>query len=309
MTKILLTDSMKTIQKKLNLDMDIVFQTGTYKITKQLVLPANANINLNHSTLQRCANIQSIFINQCTTKTTKYNGAGNIRIFNGTLEAMGKYEPDNLLTFFHSHNIILDNITFLDNLCHDVELNSCNDVKIQNCKFLGYNASDIYKEMIQIDAAYPVGFWKTGSTINSKCYDATMCRCIVIINCEFNKSSYRGYPEACIGTHVQLVNGLQHNGLLISQNKFVCNNNQYCLSLIGMNEVIVLNNTFENCSKVARIYTKDYSYNLKGQKVNPGIYDGLCINIEFDKNKGTGYIYKFTEPKKKIKISKGDIIL
>lgn len=304
MTKILLTDSIKNIQKKLNSDSDIIFQTGTYKITKQLIIPANANINLNHSTLQRCANIQSIFINDCTTKTTKYNGAGNIKIFNGTLEAMGKYEPDNLLTFFHSHDITILNMTFLDNLCHDIEINSSKNVKILDCKFLGYNTLEAYKEMIQIDAAYPVGLWKSGSTINSKCYDGTMCKDITILNCEFNKSSYRGYPGACIGTHVQLVNGLQHSNIIIKSNKFTCNDDQYCLSIIGMKNISVLDNTFINCLKVARIYTKDYSYNLKGQKVNPGLYDGKCEDIEFKYNIGTGFVYKYIEPKKKYKIIK-----
>lgn len=289
MTKVLLTDSMKTIQKKLNSDKDITFQTGTYKITSQLVIPSNVSINLNGSTLRRCASIQSIFINKVSNSTTKYNGAGNIKIFNGTLEAMSKYQPDNLLTFFHSHDIEIHNMTFLDNLCHDIEINSCKNVKVYDCEFLGYNSSELFREMIQIDSAYATGLFISGSTIKSKCYDGTMCENINITNCTFTKSKNRDYPTACIGTHTQLINGRYHNNISIYNNRFTCRCEQHCLSIIGMKNVTIKNNEFVNCGRIARIYSKEYSYNLQGNKVTPKQNDGVCEYIEFTNNIECGY--------------------
>ena len=97
---------------------------------------------------------------------------------------------------------------------------------------------------------------------------------------------------------------LEQNNINITNNQFNCNDDQYCLSIIGMKNVNVINNTFTNCNKVARIYLKDYSYDLQGNKVDPGENDGFSTNIIFDSNKGNGYIvYKTKKFKKKIKIS------
>ena len=69
MTTINLRDSMSTIQSKLNSSREIKFTTGAYNITKQLIIPANAKINLNGATLRRKANIQSIFINKVSNNS------------------------------------------------------------------------------------------------------------------------------------------------------------------------------------------------------------------------------------------------
>ena len=284
MITIKLTDSMSTIQKKLNKGGDIIWQNGVYDITKQLILKANSVINLNGSRLRRCANIQSIFLNSCKTSTTKYNGAGGIRITTGTFEGMGKYSPDNLVTFFHSHDIVITNCTFLDTRCHAIELNSTKNVTIENCNFLGCNTDEVYKEIIQIDTAYAGGFWKDGSSIKSKCYDGTTCENIAINHCIFNKSNSRDYPKACIGTHTQIIDGRTHKNIKIFQNYFFCGNEQACLSLIGMEDVQILSNYFEQYGRVARIYNKDYSYNLVGEKVAPKSGDGKCKDIRFINN-------------------------
>lgn len=145
------TDSMSKIQSKLNNKGIIQFTPGTYKITKQLIIPQDTTVDLNGAILQRKGNLQSIFLNKVTTKTTKYSGAGNITIKNGILEGMGGYSYDNLLTFFHSHDVVIEDVTFKDTLCHALEINSSQGVHVHNCKFLGYNLKDIesaYKEMI-----------------------------------------------------------------------------------------------------------------------------------------------------------------
>lgn len=284
MTDILLTDSMEKIQKKLNKGGNICFQYGTYNITKQLVIKAGSYITLNGSTLRRSANIQSIFINECSHKTKGYKGAGKITLINGTLEGMGAYKPDNLLTFFHSHDLHIESITFLDNLCHALEINSSKNVEVVGCDFFGCNTKESYQEAIQIDAAYAKGFFLSGSTVKSKCYDGTMCENITITRCNFNKSNYRTYPSVCIGTHTQLVGGLRHKDIKILQNTFVCDNISNCLALIGMEDVQVSSNYFKRCGRIAKLNTKAFSYTLQGEQVTPGIDDGVCYDIRFNDN-------------------------
>lgn len=284
MMDIKLTDTMAQIQKKLNKGGNICFQYGIYNITKQLVIKAGTFITLNGSTLRRSADIQSIFINDCTAKTKGYKGAGKITILNGTFEGMGKYAPDNLLTFFHSHDIHIEGVTFLDNRCHAIELNATKDVEIIRSKFLGCNTAQPYQEAIQIDAAYAKGFFKAGSTVNSKCYDGTVCSNINIENCTFDKSNFRKRPSACIGTHTQILGGARHTGIKIFNNTFNCDELGNCLSFIGMEDVQVLSNYFKHCGRIARIYNKEYSYDLKGNQVKPQNSDGVCKDILFYDN-------------------------
>ena len=78
-------DSMTKIQSKLNNKGIIQFTPGTYKITKQLIISSDTTIDLNGAILQRKGNLQSIFLNKATEKTTKYNGDGSIVIKNGEL--------------------------------------------------------------------------------------------------------------------------------------------------------------------------------------------------------------------------------
>ena len=289
-TVINLKDSMSKIQSKLNNKGIVQFIKGTYKITKQLIIPSDTTVDLNGAILQRKGNLQSIFLNKVSSKAIRYSGDGNITIKNGTLEGMGGYSYDNLLTFFHSHDIIIENVTFKDILCHALEINSSQGVHIHNCNFLGYNLKDIesaYKEIIQIDHAGYSGFVLSGSTKKSKCYDGTCCENIRINNCTFSKSNYRDYPYACIGEHSQLSGNHKHKNIIIHDNIFNCKINedliQACLSFTAMENVEVSNNTFY-CNRVARIYSKNYSYLPNGDKVEAKSGDGICKGIHISNN-------------------------
>ena len=291
MTVINKTDSMKQIQEKLNKKGEILFTKGTYKITKQLIISEGTVINLNGSTLQRKANIQSIFLNKVTTKTKAYNGDGDIIIKNGAFEGMGGYGYDNLLTFFHSHDIKIENVEFRDSLCHAIEINSSQNVLVTNCKFFGYNLKDstnAYKELIQLDYAGFAAFVLSGSTRDSACYDGTCCNHINILGCVFSKSNYRDYPYACIGEHAQFNNrNKKHQYINIQNNEFHCKLNpnliQACISMISMENVCIIDNTFET-NRVARIYSKDFSYNSRGEKVASKDGEGICKDISIKNN-------------------------
>lgn len=283
MVEILLKDSMATIQKKLNKGGDIHFQPGTYRITKQLIIPADTTLHMYGATLRRNASIQSVFLNKCKTSTKKYTGAGNIKLEGGTIEGMGGYSYDNLVTFFHGHDITIIGVTFLDTLCHAIELNACQNVVISGCSFKGSNTKDAYKEVIQLDTAYTTGFWLDGSSKKSKCYDGTTCNNISIANNIFTRSDYRKHPTACIGTHTQIVSGRCHSDIKILQNYFTCNGGN-CLSLIGMKDVQIFSNYFKGCARAIKIFDKEESYTLTGDLVKPGITDGVVERVRIVDN-------------------------
>ena len=285
-------DSMATIQSKLNRGGDITFTKGVYKITRQLVISKNTNIDLNGATLQRKASIQSIFINKANANSTLYNADGNITIKNGTLEGMGGYSYDNLVTFFHSHDIIINKCIFKDILCHGIEFNSSSNCSVIDCDFTGYNLKDAdnaYKEMIQIDFAGYSAFVLNGTSKTAKCYDGTHCTKINILNCKFDRSASRDYPYACIGAHSQLYNcgNLKHTNICIENNVFHCKINseiiQACISITNMENVIIRKNIFD-CNRVARIYSKNYSYAKAGSKKTAAEGDGICSNIQIIDN-------------------------
>lgn len=283
------SDSMSTIQSKLNKYKDLQFQLGTYKITKQLIISEGTTINLNGATLQRRASIQSIFLNKVTESTTKYNGAGNITIQNGTIEGYGGYSYDNLITFFHARSIKIIGVIFKDALCHAIEFNSTADAIVKNCRFEGYNSEGpdyAFREVIQLDHASVGGFFLSGSSKTSACYDGTMCNNITIENNLFTRSAYRDYPYACIGEHTQIYGGAQHTGITITNNEFHCKRSnlmQPCLSIIEMKNVTVQSNKFD-ADRVARIYSKSESYKTNGSKVACKIGDGVCDTVKIIDN-------------------------
>lgn len=276
---------MKQIQAKLNKGGTIYFLKGNYIITKQLVIPEGTELNLGEATLKRCGNIQSIFINKCNSTTTKYKGAGKIKITGGTFEGMASYSIDNLLTFFHSHDIDLEYVTFQDTLCHSVELNSCKNVRIYSCNFLGSNTKEDYKEMIQIDQAGVHSFVLNGTKPTDKCYDNTCCQNVVIEGCMFSKSEYRDLPKTCIGNHTQIYGGgSMHKNIQILCNTFLCKGKEATLSLIGMKNVLIEGNIFSGGGRLCRIYSKDCSYDAQGNKKEPKKNDGQCNKIKIRDN-------------------------
>jgi len=283
------TDSMSQIQTKLDKRGSIIFQAGTYKITKQLVISKGTVLDLNGAVLQRKASIQSVFLNKVAKSNTGYSADGNIIIKNGTIEGMGGYSYDNLMTFFHSHDIEISNMVFKDTLCHAIEFNGCSDVTVRNCRFLGRNlksTDDAFRELIQLDHSGAGAFFLSGSTKSSPCYDKTPCANVTITDCYFGKSEYRDYPYACIGNHTQMYQGIQHSNIKIIGNEFRCKHSpllQPCLSFISMRDVIVRDNKFD-CDKIARIYSKPESWKTNGTKVNPYTRDGVCTNITITDN-------------------------
>lgn len=274
------------IQKYIRENRQVEFEKGTYNITSQIVVPSNTTIDLNGSKLVRRNNIQSIFLSEAKPSTTRYNGATNIVIENGTLEDMGSNTPDNLITFFHASDCKLLNLTFLDSRCHALELNGCNKICVSDCKFLGHNPASPKKELLQLDFCGVSGFWLKGSTKSSPCYDGTHNNDITIRECEFNKSSSRGLPSVCIGQHAMCSNGEKHSNIIITENHFECggiNKNAPAINLLESSNVTVVRNGFQDCGRALTISTSGNVYNLDGSKASDTLSE-VCDNVYFAEN-------------------------
>lgn len=282
-------DSMAIIQNKLKNNRIITFEKGVIlKITKQLILYSNTSIDLNGAILQRHGNIQSVFITQCNKNTTKYNGAYNITIKNGTIENMGAFYPDNLIQIIHAKNILIDNIAFKDGAMHDIEINGSCDVKVINCLFSGHYSKakdDTYKETIQYDMCTYSGFVLQGTKPTDKMYDGTCCNNILIENCTF-QPGYRGGINCCIGQHCQGLS-VYHENFTIRNNTMIGDKNKptaIAIRIIGIKNAVIDNNKISSFARGVLVENKDYSYNNIGSKVNAKSTDGLCDNVLIQNN-------------------------
>ena len=287
-------DSMDAIQKKLDKYNILYFTPGKkYTITKQLVIPSDRELYFDGAILQRKGNIQSIFINKVERTSTGYNAAGNIKIAGGIFEGFGGYSYDNLITFFHAHDILIRGCTFKDTLCHAIEINSSKNVMIHTCSFTGYNLQSAdykYREIIQIDFATVRSFVLKGSNVIDPCYDGTCCDKISIMDCNFTRSEYRDYPYACIGGHAQPLGGGYHTNINIDSCDFECKpgTDQYCFSFIAMRNVTV-NQCYVKSGYPFRIYSKSDSVDPKRlDKVKAADGDGYCENIYITDSKFEG---------------------
>lgn len=145
----------------------------------------------------------------------------------------------------HNRNIVLDNVTFKD--CpghHGIEVNSSKNVRIQNCRFIGfYHTGDRgFSEAIQIDLA------KSSSIGTLAPYDHTSCEDVRVTGCYFGASgtaSTVAWPRG-VGSHSSTI-GVRHRDIIVEGNTFE--------GLIGVgvgpyswDQSVITNNIFDACS-------------------------------------------------------------
>lgn len=279
------------IQQVLDKAGYIEFEKATFDITTPLLLKSNTELNLNGATLRQAGKINHILLTDSNADTTGYDGVGNIEIYGGTLEGMGKYATQlNLLTLCHASNIRIHDMKFQDVVeFHDIEINSSCNVLIENSKFAGYNSSldaDDYRECIQIDSALQSALVVVPA--GSAWYDGTPSRNVIIKNCSFKKSDSRPAPSQCIGNHCQFV-GEHHQNIIISGNTMTGGNQTSpsgsCILLVGMDGVQVVGNTIEQYGRGIRIHAYEKSYDTKGNKVAAVAGNGVCRNVQIVGNK------------------------
>lgn len=255
------TDTMTKIQNALNKYDVITFQKGTYKITQTLSIPSNRTLHLNDAVLRRYCG-RPVFMTASNEKTIEYNGACNIKVIGGTIEGMSgasyNYTPSNMFLLFHSNNVTLSNVTFLDITgSHAIDIGGCKDTNIVGCKFLGYYSNNKdFRETIQIDYAYAEGipYFKEGSA----CFDDTHCDGVNIIGCEFNKSSSFKSQYIAIGTHAQTSTANYHNNINIKYNiakgsGLSPKSHGFFVRLVNMRNVNIIGNVVSNYGRMVLI--------------------------------------------------------
>lgn len=146
--------------------------------------------------------------------STGYDGPGNIRITGGIWDGNGVEFPSkaSIMHLAHADTILVEQAEFRDVAqSHHIEFNSSRNVRVSQCRFLGYvdAAADTRNEAIQLDMAYP------GATIIGA-DDGTPCRDVVIEHCYFGPSDTIGSLNIAtgIGSHTVLAEK-EHTGIAV----------------------------------------------------------------------------------------------
>jgi len=304
------TDTMTTIQNALNKYDVITFQKGTYKITKTLSIPSNRTIYMDGAVLRRHCS-KPVFMTAANEKTTGYFGAYNIKVIGGTIEGMNgssyKYTSSNMFLLFHSSNVTISNVTFLDITgSHAIDIGGCKDTNIIGCKFLGYctNNKD-FRESIQIDYAYEEGipYFKEGSA----CYDDTHCEGVNIIGCEFDKSPTYKSQYIAIGTHAQTSTANYHKNINIKYNKANGNgispkSHGFFVRLVNMRNVNIIGNVVNNYGRFVLIDSTP-STSAKNKGCRDVLIDSNVILDSNDKFKASSIYVNATTTNKAVNIT------
>lgn len=187
----------------------VIFPKSTYLIantSNHISIGANLVIDFCGSTILRGKEKQAGFANNIDPTIGSYEG-GNIIIENGTIDC-GAYENETLsnvgvLSFGYAKNITVRNMVFknFQGYGHVIEVSGCDNVRILNCKFLGYKrgTDSGIRECIQLEAATALNYW-WGTYTNDRTKN------VVIDGCYFGKDpdntnvNYTA-PDGGIGGH------------------------------------------------------------------------------------------------------------
>ena len=202
---------------------ELFFPAGIYKTMACLIFYSNQSLYFEEgATLLRGdddAPQRYILANHTNPDEGGYTACENVQIDGAAFDGNEEIEIcATLLNTCHAKDIVIRNCTFKNGcLWHYIEVNSSENVLIENCVFQSSYSSTAEKgEQIQLD------FAKTGSygpiidrskkLIDFK-PDETVCRDIEIRNCKFY--GY-GYAPA-IGNHTNA----PHNHIKIHNNEFI----------------------------------------------------------------------------------------
>ncbi|MFD4474689.1 right-handed parallel beta-helix repeat-containing protein [Streptomyces sp. NPDC058471] len=178
---------------------------------------------------------------------TLYNGHANITIDGGLWDMRGATLTTYMVCMATGHNngFAMRNVTIKDTPgLHAIEVNSSKNVRIENCRFIGfYHTGDRgFSEAIQLDLA------KNSSVGTFATYDHTSCDDVVISNCYFGASgtgSTQAWPRG-VGSHSGTI-GSWHTNITVTQCHF---DTLTEAAVFGYNwyRVVLSDNTIVGCS-------------------------------------------------------------
>ena len=251
---------------------NIKFKAGTYNISKMMTVYSDTTVTCEPGVIFK-RSCQYQMLEMAASETVLgYEGTHDVTWTGGTFLASTREDDAIVIVLYHCKNI-----TFRDVVVdgcrgyHSIECNSSQNVHIENCTFK--NQSSLlgvdYREAIQIDFAYQLGYPYRGST-DAPANDGTHCKNIYITNCTFENC-----PNG-IGTHTVGDAETYHENIQITDCVF--NNIEfYGIQLYGMKNV-----TIKNCptAKIG-VLKKTKGHKLNGDKVKlkPSRYN---VNVSVD---------------------------
>ena len=202
------TDDYEAIQEALdyiysNGGGTVYFTSGkTYLISKSLFIRDYTNIYAYGATIKAKGSI-GLLVNQGDgEEPTGYSGHSHIMVEGGIWDCdahsfedgLGTNYGQNGISFTHCQDITIRDVTILNTaVYHAIELNACQNARIQDCNFLGFKLGTGNKEAIQLDVAQ--------KNSGNKAWDGTLCNNVVITGCFTGPSERLPAHPVFVGSH------------------------------------------------------------------------------------------------------------
>ncbi|WP_261721859.1 glycoside hydrolase family 55 protein [Staphylococcus equorum] len=266
---------------------------GEFHIRKSLVIYESTTLLLDKgAVLKRCGKDALLKNGRRFKPYYGYNGNSHIYIAGGTFDMNGYDFPYNntAMCIGHAQDIQIVDVTFKDIIGgHGLDACGVNGLYINNCKFLGFNDSDVtrtFSEAIQLDIQVPGAFPKFGTT------DGTITKNVIIENCYFGNSdtpTMQSWNRA-IGSHASRYNQFYQN-IHIRFNTFE-GIKQYALTPLKYKDTYIHHNIFKNCAGGVRFLAVKDGKNAKDLKGKQRSTQAGC-NLNIYQNKFVGTIEKY----------------
>lgn len=196
------TDDRAAIQAALDAGGWVYIPEGTYALVSGLLrIGARTRLTLSPGATILRKQTDGLITNEAESQPGAYNGNGSIVIEGGVWDVNADEVPAYASGFgiCHSTNIVIRDLAILDTPgWHAIEVNSSNDVLIDNCRFRGFldGGDRNFSEAVQIDAAID-------ETTGFAPYDQTVCDDVEVRSCWAGPSTSKGtqsWPRL-VGTH------------------------------------------------------------------------------------------------------------
>lgn len=259
----------------------ITVEPGLYQVSNNICIPSNVTLNLKDGVIFR--KIGTTATDICYAKTlftivppsldgtvktvSGYNGSHDVRII-GT----GKVQFDcvnvlNTMTLAMggARNVTISGVTFMNEYgSHFIELNSSNNVTIENCSFVGFKPYETksYKECINVDGNDLV---TDGFNYDWSAHDKTVCKDIYIKNNTFSNigTAVGSHTYSCAGT-----TQLYHENVQFTNNT-VTDTYNAAVRALNWKNCVVRGNIFKNIQSLS-----DENLNANGEQTH---YVGLLL--------------------------------
>lgn len=214
-------DDTAALQNALDSAKEIFFPAGVYSITSCLIFYSGQRLTFEKGAVLKRANEEQKYLLASFTapEDESYSSCEDVVIDGATFDGNEKIDfKTTMLNTCQSRNIHIKNCRFLNgHTWHYIEINSSENVKIENCVFeSSYGGNSIRGEQIQLDYAKIGNYGPVFNCKNEEIKfnpDHTVCRNVEITGCTFY-----GYATApAIGNH----DDAPHHEVKIHYNTFV----------------------------------------------------------------------------------------